>query len=299
MGQSVKQADSLHRFLFEAYPVRGEVVHLDASWQAALEHQDYPEPVRQLLGQAMAASSLLASTLKFDGAMTLQLQGQGPISLMVVQCTSELVIRGTAQFDEVLPDEASFQELVGEGTMAITIEQEGQSERYQGIVPMEGDTLGACLEGYFARSEQLPTRLWLAADSDAASGLLLQVMPGEDDDNAGWGHTVTLAETVSEGELCHLPVEQLLHRLYHEDDVRLFEAHPVAFRCTCSREKIADVLRRIGQDEVRDIVAEQGQVSVACQFCGRQYQFDAVDSENLFTAPDATPGDSQGSTTRH
>lgn len=294
-----KQADSLHRFLFEHLPVRGELVHLDASWQAALEHTDYPAPVRQLLGQAMAAASLLASTLKFEGAMTLQVQGEGPVSLLVVQCTSDMVLRGMAQHEEEVDANAGFQSLVGEGTMAITIEQTGQSERYQGIVPMEGDSLGACLEGYFQRSEQLATRLWLAADRESASGLLLQVIPGEDQGgsaaDAGWEHTVTLADTVTDRELCDLPVEQLLHRLYNEDDVRLFEAHPVAFRCTCSREKIADVLRRLGQDEVRDIVTEQGAVSVGCEFCGRQYEFDAVDAEDLFT----DPGSSQGSTTRH
>jgi len=274
-------------------------VHLDASWQAALEHQSYPEPVRRLLGQAMAASSLLASTLKFEGAMTLQLQGQGPVSLLVVQCTSEMVLRGTVQFDEALSEESGFRNLVGDGTMAITIEQNGHAERYQGIVPMEGESLGACLEGYFARSEQLPTRLWLAADSDSASGLLLQIMPGESEDHHGWEHTTTLAETVRDEELCHLPVEQLLHRLYHEDDLRLFESQPVAFRCTCSREKIADVLRRIGEEEVRDIVEEQGAVSVSCEFCGREYIFDPVDAEGLFAGPSDGSGDGQGSSTRH
>lgn len=292
-----KRADSLHRFLFEHLPVRGEVVHLDASWQAALEYTDYPPPVRSLLGQAMAAASLLASTLKFSGAMTLQVQGDGPVSLLVVQCSSEMMLRGMAQHADDIAPETGFQELVGEGNMAITIEPADQSERYQGIVSMEGDSLAACLEGYFQRSEQLATRLWLAADGDAASGLLLQVIPGEEEgeDGDAWNHTVTLADTVTDRELCHLPVEELLHRLYNEDDVRLFEARPVVFRCSCSRDKIADVLRRLGQDEVRDIVAEQGQVSVGCEFCGRRYNFDAVDAEGLF----ADPGASQGSSTRH
>ncbi|MEA5445463.1 Hsp33 family molecular chaperone HslO [Gammaproteobacteria bacterium AB-CW1] len=295
MNDAVKQADSLHRFLFEHFPVRGEVVHLDASWQAALEHTDYPAPVRRLLGQAMAAASLLASTLKFDGAMTLQVQGSGPVNLLVVQCSSDLVLRGTAQYGESLPDTDSFQTLVGDGTMAITIEQKEQSERYQGIVPMEGDSLGACLEGYFSRSEQLPTRLWLAADEHAASGLLLQVIPGEQEEDDAWNRAVTLAETVSEQELCHLPVEQLLHRLYHEEDVRLFEAHPVAFRCTCSRDKIADVLRRLGTEEVEEIIEAQGRVEVSCEFCGRSYHFDKVDTAELF----ADSSSSLGSSTRH
>jgi molecular chaperone Hsp33 len=295
MSEGSKQADSLHRFLLEGQPVRGELVRLDNSWQAALEHRDYPAPVRELLGQAMAAASLLASTLKFDGAMTLQVQGDGPVSLLVVQCTSELVIRGTAQVQEAPSAGASFREMLGDGTMAITIEQKGQSERYQGIVPMEGEDLAACLEAYFERSEQLPTRLWLSADADAASGLLLQIVPGEDLSGDDWNRAVMLADTVKDEELRQLPVMHLLHRLYHEDDVRLFDASPVSFRCSCSREKIADVLRRLGQDEVDDILEEQGQVEVGCDFCGRQYHFDRVDTAGLF----AEVGGSQGSPTRH
>ncbi|MDQ2068751.1 Hsp33 family molecular chaperone HslO [Natronospira bacteriovora] len=294
MSESGKQADSLHRFLFEEAPVRGELVHLDSSWQAALEHSDYPAPVRSLLGQAMAAASLLASTLKFEGAMTLQVQGDGPVSLMVVQCSSELVIRGTAQVQSEVASTAGFRELLGEGTMAITIEQQGQSERYQGIVPMEGDDLATCLEAYFDRSEQLPTRLWLTADSDAASGLLLQLVPGEDEGGEGWNRVITLADTVKGEELRVLPARQLLHRLYHEENLRLFEARPVSFRCTCSREKIVDVLRRLGQEEIEEVLEEQGQVQVACEFCGRHYYFDRVDAAALFI--DASSGQS---TTRH
>jgi len=287
-----KRADSLHRFLFEHLPVRGELIHLDASWQAALEHNDYPAAVRALLGQAMAAASLLASTLKFDGTMTLQVQGEGPVNLLVVQCTSEMVIRGMAQYGDIPMGEAGFRELVGDGTMAITIEQESRAERYQGIVPMEGGSLAACLEGYFERSEQLPTRLWLAADADAASGLLLQIVPGEEGSEDAWTHVITLADTVRADELCRLPVEQLLHRLYNEDDVRLFEPQSVSFRCSCSRNKIADVLRRLGRDEIEDIIREQGAVTVNCEFCGREYGFDPVDAEYLFTEVDTSPGSS-------
>lgn len=295
MSETGKQSDSLHRFLLEGQPVRGELVRLDNSWQAALEHRDYPAPIRDLLGQAMAAASLLASTLKFDGAMTLQVQGDGPVNLLVVQCTSELVIRGTVQVQETPSPDTSFRDMLGDGNMAITIEQKGQSERYQGIVPMEGESLADCLEAYFERSEQLPTRMWLSADADAAAGLLLQIVPGEDLSGDDWNRAVTLAETVTDEELRLLPVMHLLHRLYHEDDVRLFEASPVSFRCSCSREKIADVLRRLGQDEVEDILEEQGQVEVGCDFCGRQYHFDKVDAAGLFR--DSSGG--QSSSTRH
>ncbi len=295
--QAGKRQDSLHRFLFEQQPVRGELVHLDASWQAALERCDYPAPVRSLLGEAMAAAVLMASTLKFEGRMTLQIQGDGPVSLLVVQCDSDLVLRGTAKFREDIPTDSGFHELLGEGGhMAITIDSVGSSERYQGLVPLEGESIATCLEDYFARSEQLPTRLWLAADGEVAAGLLLQVVPeqgAEDDDT--WNRATTLADTVTGDELCRLPVRDLLHRLYHEESLRLFEAHTVAFRCSCSREKTADVLRRLGRGEVDDILEEQGRIEVGCEFCGRKYRYDQVDAEDLFT----DPAQSQSSTRRH
>jgi molecular chaperone Hsp33 len=273
--------DSLHRFLFEHLPVRGQFVHLDASWQAVLERIDYPEPVRDLLGQAMAASVLMASTLKFEGGLTLQIQGEGPVHLLVVHCTSKMQLRGLARWHGDLGD-GGLQELVGSGRMAITIEQTGKQERYQGIVPLEGDSFATCLEGYFTRSEQLPTRLWLAADGSAASGLLLQTVPGTEDDGDAFEHASILADTLRDEELQELSVEDILHRLYHEDDVRLFESTPVAFRCSCSRERIQGVLRGMGEEDVRSLVRERGTIDVDCEFCGRHYAFDPVDVEQLF-----------------
>lgn len=298
MSESVKRQDSLHRFLFEEHPVRGKLVHLDAAWQAALEHTRYPEPVRHLLGQAMVASVLLAATLKFQGSLTLQIQGRGGLRLLVVQCGSDLTLRGMAQHEAELDPEVSFSGLVGQGGhMAITIDPEAREERYQGLVPLEGDSLAACLEGYFERSEQLPTRMWLAENGEVAAGLLLQHVPqeGPEKDEDAFNRTTKLAETVSDEELTRLPVRELLHRLYHEEDVRLFEARTVAFRCRCSREKITDVLRRLGREEVEEIIAEQGRVEVGCEFCGRKYRFDRVDAEDLFT----DPAQSQSSPRKH
>jgi molecular chaperone Hsp33 len=281
--------DSLHRFLFEQMPVRGEIVHLDAAWRAAAERVEYPDDLRKLLGEAMAATVLLSSTLKFDGALTLQLQGNGPLSLLVVQCTSGLNLRGLARTAEDFEGDItglSLRELVGsEGRMVITLEQEGQSERYQGIVPLEGETLAECFEAYFQRSEQLPTRLFLSADAQCAAGMLLQVMPGSGDVDAAWEHVTTLGETIEGEELRTLDAQTILHRLYHEEDVRLFESSPVAFRCSCSRDRIVSMLRGLGEEEVNSIVAEQGKVSVECQFCGRTYEFDAVDARAVFTVP--------------
>ena len=277
--------DTLRRFIFEKLPVQGRHVHLDASWRAVLERQEYPAPVRALLGEAMAAAALLSATLKYDGRITLQIQGSGPVHLLVVQCTSHLSLRGLARWHGELP-QTGMQGLAGDGRLVLTIEPAGDAERYQGIVPLEGDTLAASLEGYFARSEQLPTRLWLASGDNTAAGLLLQVMPERQRNPDAWQHVTVLADTVTSKELKTLSAEQLLQRLYHEEDVRLFEATPVAFRCQCSRERIEATLRSLGAEEMHSILREQGKVHVDCEFCGRGYDFDAVDVQTLFV-PDA------------
>lgn len=281
-----KDRDSLHRFLFEQMPIRGEIVHLDAAWRAAFSQRDYPDTLRTLLGEAMAAAVLLSSTLKFEGSLTLQLQGDGPLSLLVVQCTSSLNLRGLARTSEDFEgdiDGMSLQELAGsEGRLVITLEQEGKRERYQGIVPLEGETLAECFEEYFQRSEQLPTRMFLTANGHCAAGMLLQAMPGHENADAEWQHVTKLGETIEDQELRELDAPTILHRLYHEDDLRLFESTPVAFRCSCSRDRIAKMLQSLGETEVESIVEEQGNVSVDCEFCGRHYEFDAVDAKALF-----------------
>lgn len=280
----MSEHDTLRRFIFDQLPVQGRHVHLDASWRAALERQDYPPPVRALLGETMVAAALLSATLKFDGNITLQIQGSGPVHLLVVQCTSELNLRGLARWSgEIAP--AGFRELVGDGRLVMTIEQKGKAERYQSIVPLEGETLSASLESYFERSEQLATRLWLTAGDGSASGLLLQMMPDRQGESDAWQHVTVLSDTLKQQELEGLSAQEILHRLYNEDDVRLFEGAPVAFRCQCSRERIEDTLRGLGHDEVQSILEEQGSVGVDCEFCGRHYSFDVVDVESLFSGP--------------
>lgn len=280
----MSEHDTLRRFIFDKLPVHGRHVHLDATWRAALERQDYPAPVRALLGEAMAAAALLSATLKFDGSITLQIQGTGPVHLLVVQCTSGLSLRGLAHWSgEILP--ASFRELVGDGRLAMTIEQANKTERYQSIVPLEGATLAASLEGYFDRSEQLATRLWLTAGDGCAAGMLLQMLPDRDADSDAWQHVTILSDTLKQTELSELPAQELLHRLYNEDDVRLFEGAPVAFRCRCSRDRIEGTLRGLGHEEVQSILVEHGSVGVDCEFCGKHYGFDAVDVESLFREP--------------
>ena len=280
----MSEHDTLRRFIFERLPVQGRHVHLDASWRATLERQDYPAPVRALLGEAMAAVVLLSATVKFDGNITLQILGTGPVHLLVVQCTSDLNLRGPARWNGV-PTALTFRELVGDGRLVMTIEQQGKAERYQSIVPLEGDSLSSSLESYFARSEQLATRLWLTAGDSSASGLLLQMLPDKQGDSDAWQHVTVLGDTLKQAELTELSAQQILYRLYNEDDVRLFDGTPVAFRCQCSRDRIEDTLRGLGHDEVQSILKEQGRVDVDCEFCGRRYSLDLVDVESLFSGP--------------
>lgn len=278
----MSEHDTLRRFIFEELPVQGRHVHLDASWRATLERQDYPAPVQALLGETMAAAALLSATLKFDGSITLQIQGTGPVHLLVVQCTSGLNLRGLARWNGDLAS-LSFRELVGDGRLVMTIEQQDKTERYQSIVPLEGETLSASLENYFMRSEQLATRLWLTAGDGSAAGMLLQLLPDRQADADAWQHVTVLTDTLKQAELAGLSAQEILHRLYNEDDVRLFEGAPVAFRCQCSRERIEHTLRGLGHAEVHSILEERGAVDVDCEFCGKRYSFDVVDAESLFS----------------
>ncbi len=278
---STPQPDTLHRFVFERLGVRGELVRLDAAFRAVLERHPYPNPVKRPLGEGLASVLLLTATLKFEGTLTLQAQGSGPIRTLVVQGTHQATVRGLARWQGDFQD-GDLTQLFGSGHLALTLEPE-RGERYQGIVPLEGAGIGAAIEHYFARSEQLPTRLWLAVNDGQAVGLMLQRLPGSSPDADGWDRTVALADTVEQRELLSLPVRALLHRLFNEEDVRLYEPDPVAFRCGCSRGKIADTLRALGPQEVDQILAERGDIAVACEFCNRDYRFDAVDARELFT----------------
>ncbi|MBS0396096.1 MAG: Hsp33 family molecular chaperone HslO [Proteobacteria bacterium] len=295
--------DTLRRFLFERFPVRGYVVHLDSAWRALVEHHDYPPAVRDALGEAVAATMLLAATLKFEGLLTLQLQGPGPMHLLVVQATHRMAVRGVARWRGTLPEAgASLAALSGGGQLTVTVENADRSNRYQGIVPLAGERLADCFEAYFARSEQLPTRLWLAATPERAAGLLLQRLPSgasasaeevEHSAAAGdedWNRVLTLAATLTGAELAGLAGTDLLHRLFHEEDLRLFEPGPVYFQCTCSRERVSGILRSLGAAEVHDILAERGSVEVRCEFCNRAWQYDAVDVAGLFADGGAVRG---------
>lgn len=287
--------DTLQRFIFEHAPIRGEMVQLAASWQAVTERHDYPAPLRQILGELMAAGALLAATLKFDGTLILQMHGSGPVKLVVVECTSDHAMRATAKWEGEIP-EGNLRALLGSGRFAISLVPESGQQSYQGVVDLNTDSIAAALEHYMANSEQIATRLWLACDETRAAGLLLQKLPERESADAdAWPRAEHLAATVKPGELLTLTPNQLLHRLFHEEDLRIFEPRPVFFRCSCSRDRVVGMLRMLGPDEVRGVIAERGEVEVRCEFCNRRYAFDAVDSEEVFAATVAA----SGAPTRH
>jgi molecular chaperone Hsp33 len=275
--------DFLRRFLFEHAPIRGEIVRLDAVWQSVIERHDYPPVLRDLMGELCAAAVLLAATLKLQGAMVLQIHGKGALKLLVVECSGDLELRATAKWEGDL-SHGTLQDLLGDGRFVITLDPKDGNQAYQGIVSLEGDSIAEILENYMSRSEQLETRLWLAADGHRAAGMLLQKMPeqGEPQDADAWGRATQLADTLKTEELLTLPAGELLHRLYHEEDIRLFDAQTVVFRCTCSRESVAQMLRMLGKSEVDAIIAERGDVEVHCEFCNQRYVFDRVDADAVF-----------------
>jgi molecular chaperone Hsp33 len=276
--------DSLQRFVFEGAPVRGEIVHLDATWRAVLERHEYPLPLRTVLGELMAAAALLSSTIKFTGSLIMQVQGSGPVKLLVVECTSDQTMRATAKWDEPLQG-SDFRDLVGSGRFVMTIAPEDARQTYQGVVTLEGTDVSDALEHYMATSEQLDTRLWLAADGEHAAGMMLQRLPGSSEaDPDTWNRAIQLTQTVTSNELLKLPTREIVHRLYHEEDIRLFEPRVMSFRCSCSRERVVNMLRLLGREEVMSILQEREAVEVNCEFCNRHYRFDAVDAEQIFVA---------------
>ena len=275
--------DTLHRFLFEHLPIRGEIVHLDSVWQSVIERHDYPPVLKKLMGELCAAAVLLSATLKLQGSMVLQIHGKGAVKLLVVECTGDLELRATAKWEGDLA-QGILQDLVGDGRFVITLDPKDGNQAYQGIVALEGDTIAEILQNYMTRSEQLETRLWLAADDKVAAGMLLQKLPEKDEshDVDAWGRAGQLADTLKPEELLQLPADELIHRLYHEEDIRLFEAQTIVFQCACSRENVGRMLQMLGREEVGSILAERGEIEVHCEFCNERYVFDSVDAEAVF-----------------
>ena len=276
-------ADALTRFLFEYAPVRGGIVQLEETWQAIQSHADYPAPLKTVLGELLAAAALLTSNIKFEGSLVLQLHGDGPVRLIVVEVTSDRTLRATAKWTGEVPA-GTLANMLGHGRFVMTLDQsKAGKQNYQGIVPLEGQTTAEVLAHYMQTSEQLDTRIYLAASDARVAGMMLQRMPDQQGmDHDAWNRATILADTLKPEELLQITANDLLMRLFHEETLRRFEQEPLAFACSCSREKVAGMLQSLGREEIDGILAEQGEVEIACDFCGHQYRFDAVDATQLF-----------------
>ena len=290
-------SDTLQRFMFDSSPVRGELVEISDAWQQVQARRTCPAPVATVLGEMMSAAALLSANLKFNGAIIMQIHGDGPVQLLVVECDSSLRLRATAKLaqDAVIADDASLHDLVnlhGHGRFAITLDPADKlpgQQAYQGIVSLDGDSVATVIENYMLRSEQLDTRLWLAADDKVTRGLLLQKLPHEGGtpspqaDNDRWDHVVMLASTLGKEEMLSTDIMTLLNRLYWEEQVRVFEPRNPSFHCGCSREKVGNMLKMLGREEIESALADLGELDIDCDFCGQKYAFDAVDCAQLFT----------------
>ncbi len=293
-------ADYCQRFIFEHFDIRGEIVQLEQSYAELLSKHHYPTPVANLLGEFLSACVLLSLSIKYQGKLSLQARSNGPVPLITVDCTSDLQVRGLAQLTEQAVGPALDQLLV-DGILAITIEPT-RGERYQGLVPLAEGGLSACLEHYFHQSEQLETRFYLASDGRRAAGFMLQQLPGQLQVSEwarvqAWEHLSALAQTVELEELLHVESEQLLYRLFHQEQVRTFEPRPVDYRCTCSWERSANTLVTLGREEISEILDEREEVEMTCEFCNQVYRFDRPSIERIFG--DDFPSDASGSPALH
>ena len=290
----------LHRFLLEHAGIRGALVRLGPAWRDVAGRAQYPAPLSHVLGEALAASALLTGNIKLDGALSIELKSAGALRLLFAECNDQGRLRGLARWNDPLPDPLVLKELP-DAIMAITIGNVERDQRYQGLVDLQHATLADALENYFIQSEQLPARIVLASNDDYAVGLMLQKVPDEggrdaSDDADAWNRILQLTATLAADELLSTQPAELLYRLYHEESVRLFESRPLAFGCSCSRERVTGMLRSLGRDEVEAALdARDGEIEVICEFCAQRYLFDQIDAEHLLSTSPAldTPGTPQ------
>ena len=279
------QQDLLHRYTFEQLDVRGELVQIEQTYQEMIAGHDYPVAVQKLLGELLVATCLLTATLKFEGDIAVQLQGDGPVKYAVINGDDQQNMRGIARLQSEVAG-STIKELIGNGVMVLTITP-NKGERYQGIVPLEHETLAECLEAYFAQSEQLQTRLWFATDttaeSEKASGLLLQVLPvNKEKSIEDFTHLEALSNTIKDEELLTLDATTVLTRLYHEDNPRVYEPQPIHFKCGCTRERTITALVNVGQQTLLDDAAANGEVKISCHYCLKDYIFSEQDIKSIF-----------------
>ncbi|MFK3736412.1 Hsp33 family molecular chaperone HslO [Massilia sp. TN1-12] len=296
--------DTLQKFIFDNAAVRGELVEISNAWREIQSRHDYPKAVRSLLGEMVAAAALLSANLKFNGSIVMQIHGDGPVKLLVVDCDADLHLRATAKLRDgaVVADDAKVEELLnagGQGRFVITLDPQDKvpgQQPYQGVVPLVGDDIATIIENYMLRSEQMDTKLWLAADDQVARGLLLQKLPrnsniegqvaqaSEEEDAETWNRAVMLGQTLKQEELLSTDVETLLKRLFWEETIRVFDPLHPEFHCTCSREKVGNMLKMLGREEVESALHDLGELGINCDFCGKHYGFDAVDCAQLFAS---------------
>jgi molecular chaperone Hsp33 len=315
-------SDNLQKFMFENAGVRGELVELPGTWQQILSNQAYPPAVKTILGELLAASALLSSNLKFNGTMVMQIHGDGPVKLMVVECDADMNLRATAKLREgaQIADDAGLTELIhahGQGRFVITLDPNDKmpgQHAYQGIVPLDGESVATVIENYMMRSEQLDTKIWLAADDNVARGMLLQKLPmtgGYETDatstpeakaeheTEAWNRAMALGGTLKKEELLSTDIETLLHRLFWEETIRVFDLQHPRFLCNCSREKVGNMLKMLGEPEIKTAVSELGKLDINCDFCGKLYTFDQVDCTQLFVASTVLEGIETPSVSKH
>lgn len=288
-------SDILQRFTFDHSHVRGELVGLNQTLTDIFQRQAYPEPVNNILGELLAAAALLSATVKIEGLLTLQIQTNGPVKILLAETTHDGKLRGIARLDD--EQDLTQGDLLGDkGQLVITIEP-NEGRRYQGIVPLEGDNIAQCIEGYFKQSEQLGTRIWLACEQGVAAGFLLQELPelGEiqeelDVDEDAWNRLTHLGSTIRNDELLHLNNNDMLYRLFNEEKVRMYDEEPLKFSCSCSKDRLSVALTQIGYVQCQDILDEQSKIRADCQFCGQHYSFTQDDVNGLFPLESAKAG---------
>lgn len=288
----MKNNDLIQRFIIENANVRGEIVHIQNSFQTIMQQHQYPLPIQKILGEMLVAASLLSSIIKFQGHLTVQFQGKGALRLLMAQSTHEFNMRGLAQWEGDLSEEELLSELK-KGLLGIIIKPDKLVKGYQGIVAWQGDTLAESIEGYFKNSEQIETRLWFAINETQAAGLLLQPMPEEGTKKTqpikgdlGWDHVIHLTNTITPEELLSLDNQTLLHRLYSQEDVAVFEPAPIKFQCNCSIERGENAIRLLGEEEANEELNAKQKIVVTCEFCNKEYSFDRVDVSNIFKKSD-------------
>jgi molecular chaperone Hsp33 len=311
--------DILQKFIFDNAAVRGELVEISNAWREIQSRHAYPTPVRAMLGEMVAAAALLSANLKFNGSIVMQIHGDGPVKLLVVDCDADLQMRATAKLRDgaVVADDATVTDMLnqtGKGRFVITLDpldkMPGQ-QPYQGVVPLDGEDMATIIENYMLRSEQMDTKLWLAADDQVARGLLLQKLPRnsaiegqvaqatEEEDAETWTRAVMLGQTLKQEELLSVDVETLLKRLFWEETIRVFDPLHPTFHCTCSREKVGNMLKMLGREEVESALHDLGELGINCDFCGKHYGFDAVDCAQLFASEIAVDAVAPASAIKH